>query len=186
MRSRQELRAWLHEAHASSRGAWIVSWKKHVADKYVDAVAIGEEALCFGWIDSLPRTLDADRSMHLLTPRKPKSAWSRVNKERIARLAKAGLMTPAGVAVVEAAKASGTWELLDAVETLSLPDDLMARFERAPKVARANFEAFPRSVKRGILEWIQIAKKPETRAKRIEETVTKALKNVRANAWRQA
>lgn len=93
-------------------------------------------------------------------------------------------MTRMGLAVVEAAKASGTWSALDAVENLELPPDLLKLFATAPKAARANFEAFPRSVKRGILEWIQTAKKPETRAKRIHETVEKAASNVRANQWR--
>jgi uncharacterized protein YdeI (YjbR/CyaY-like superfamily) len=184
VRSRSELRAWLAEAHATSRGAWVVTWKKHVPDRHVDAVTVAEEALCFGWVDSLPRALDADRSMLLVTPRKPKSAWSAVNKRRVEQLVADGAMTAAGLAVVEAAKRSGTWEALDAVEALTLPDDLLARFEAAIPVARTNFEAFPRSGRRAILEWIQTAKKPETRAKRIEETVTQAEVNVRANQWR--
>jgi uncharacterized protein YdeI (YjbR/CyaY-like superfamily) len=182
--SRIELRAWLAEAHATSRGAWVVTWKKHVAEKHVDAAAVAEEALCVGWIDSLPRALDDDRTMLLVTPRRPKSAWSAVNKQRVARLVAEGAMTAAGLAVVEAAKRSGTWEALDAVEALTLPEDLLARFQAATPVARTNFDAFPRSAKRGILEWIQNAKKPETRAKRVEETVTQAEVNVRANQWR--
>jgi uncharacterized protein YdeI (YjbR/CyaY-like superfamily) len=182
--ARDELRAWLAEAHATSRGAWVVTWKKHVEGKHVDAAAIAEEALCFGWIDSLPRALDDDRSMLLVTPRKATSAWSAVNKRRVERLVAAGRMTPAGLAVVDAAKRSGTWAALDAVEALTLPPDLVSTFDAAPAIARANFEAFPRSVKRGILEWIQSAKKPETRKKRIDETVALAETNVRANQWR--
>ena len=182
--SRDELRAWLAGAHASSRGAWVVTWKKHVTGKHVEAATVAEEALCFGWVDSLPRALDDDRSMLLVTPRKAKSAWSAVNKQRVERLVAAGLMTPAGLAVVEAAKRSGTWAALDAVEALTLPPDLIATFDDAPAVARAHFDTFPRSVKRAILEWIQSAKKPETRKKRIEETVALAEKNVRANQWR--
>lgn len=182
--SRAELRAWFQAEHASSRGAWIVAWKKHTGKRHVDPTAISEEALCVGWIDSLPRALDEDRSMLLVTPRKPKSAWSRVNKERVARLTDAGLMTPAGLASVRAAQASGTWQALDKVEDLTLPEDLNSRFKRAPAIAREHFDGFPRSVKRGILEWIQTAKKPETRARRIEETVMQAAENVRANQWR--
>jgi uncharacterized protein YdeI (YjbR/CyaY-like superfamily) len=181
--SRSELRAWLGEAHATSRGAWVVTWKKHVPDRHVDAATVAEEALCFGWVDSLPRALDADGSMLLVTPRKTKSAWSAVNKRRVEQLIAAGGMTPAGLAAVDAAKRSGSWEALDAVEALTLPDDLLARFAASTPVARTNFEAFPRSVKRAILEWIQTAKKPETRAKRVEETVTLAEVNVRANQW---
>ena len=182
--SRADLRAWFEAEHRHSRGAWIVAWKKHSGSRHVDASVIAEEALCFGWIDSLPRALDADRSMLLVTPRKPGSAWSRVNKERIARLVASGDMAPAGLAVVEAAKGSGAWEALDAVESLELPGDLLARFQVAPPEARIHFDAFPRSVKRGILEWIHAAKRPETRSRRIEETVVRAANDERANQWR--
>lgn len=180
--SRAELRRWLEKHHRTSRGAWVVAFKKKVKDKHVDAVAIGEEALCFGWIDSLPRALDDERSMLLITPRKPRSNWSKVNKDRVARLTAAGLMTEAGLAMVEAAKASGTWTALDAVERGELPDDLRDRFARSPR-ALAHFEAFPPSARRGILEWINAAKRPQTRAARIEETVTLAAQNVRALQW---
>jgi uncharacterized protein YdeI (YjbR/CyaY-like superfamily)/uncharacterized protein YdhG (YjbR/CyaY superfamily) len=183
--SRADLRTWFAAAHATSRGAWVVTWKKHNKGKHVDAAAVAEEALCFGWVDSLPRALDDDRSMLLVTPRKPKSSWSAVNKQRAEQLIAAGLMTPAGLAVIEAAKQSGTWSALDAVEAGALPADLVARFDAALPAARANFDAFPRSVRRGILEWIHTAKKPETRRNRIEETVTAAAKNIRANQWRQ-
>ena len=90
--SRTELRDWLAGAHATSRGAWVVTWKKHVADKYVDAAAVAEEALCVGWIDSLPRALDDVRTMLLVTPRQAKSAWSAVNKQRVARLVAPGAL----------------------------------------------------------------------------------------------
>jgi uncharacterized protein YdeI (YjbR/CyaY-like superfamily) len=102
--SRSELRAWLAEVHATSRGAWVVTWKKHLADKHVDAATVAEEALCVGWVDSLPRALDADRSMLLVTPRKATSAWSAVNKRRVERLLAAGAMTAAGLAAVEAGR----------------------------------------------------------------------------------
>jgi len=184
VRSREELRAWLAAEHVTARGARVVTWKKHVSGQHVDAATVAEEALCFGWIDSLPRALDDDRTMLLVTPRKPTSAWSAVNKRRVERLLANGLIAPAGLAVVEAAKQSGTWTALDAIETLALPPDLVAAFESAAPLARANFDAFPRSAKRGILEWLQTAKKPETRTKRIAETVTLAAKNQRANSWR--
>lgn len=182
--SRGELRHWLATNHATHRGAWVVAFKKHVPRTHVDAAAIAEEALCVGWIDSLPRALDADRSMLLVTPRKPTSAWSRVNKLRVERLVTAGLMTDAGLAVVAEAKASGRWNALDAIEELVLPEDLVGRFASAPAIARRNFEAFPRSVKRGILEWISTAKQPETRQRRVEQTVVLATDNQRANQWK--
>ena len=183
VRARAELRAWLLAHHGSSAGIWVVTFKKHAPDVHVSAVDVCEEALCFGWIDSLPRALDADRSMLLITPRRPKSAWSRVNKDRVERLLAEGAMAPAGLAVVAAAKDSGTWSALDAVEALELPADLVERFDAAPAAARANFEAFPRSAKRGILEWLQNAKRPETRAKRIDEVVRLAGEGQRALQW---
>lgn len=142
-----------------------------------------EEALCFGWIDSLPRALDATRSLLLFSPREPRSAWSRINKERVARLLAAGLMAPAGLARVEEAKENGAWDKLDAVDALTVPPDLAAALA-AHLPAPERFEAFPPSAKRGILEWIQNARRPETRIKRIEDTARLAAEGVRANQWR--
>jgi uncharacterized protein YdeI (YjbR/CyaY-like superfamily) len=181
--SRTAWRKWLMQNHSTSGSIWLVTYKKpdprHVP--YNDVV---EEALCFGWVDSLPRKLDQVRSMLLLAPRKPKSAWSKLNKQRIEKLIAAGLMQPAGLKLVEAAKQNGLWDKLNDVEELKLPDDL-AKALAKNKTAAKHFEAFPRSVKRGILEWILQAKKPETRAARISETVEKAKDNIRANQWRQ-
>ena len=184
--TRAALRRWLAANHVSSPGAWIVSWKKETKKSRIDAATIAEEALCFGWVDSLPRKLDAQRSMILVTPRKPKSSWSKLNKERAARMEREGRMTDAGRAVIDAAKASGTWVALDRVEALEVPEDLAEalRASRGGKAA-AHFDAFPRSAKRAILEWIGAAKTPETRARRVAATATKAAKNERANQWRK-
>ncbi len=116
-------------------------------------------------------------------PRKPRSGWSRVNKERITRLHAAGLMHPAGEAKITAAQRDGSWTKLDAVETLTLPADLAAALDQQPP-ARACFDAFPRSQRRGILEWIAQAKRPETRARRLAETARLAALNQPANQWR--
>lgn len=142
-----------------------------------------EEALAFGWVDSLPRKLDDERTMLLVSPRKPGSNWSAVNKARIDKMASAGLMHPAGVAKIEQAKADGSWTALDAVHRLEVPDDLSAAFDRHPGSAEA-FAAFPPSTRRGILEWIGNARRPETRAARIAETADKAARGERANQWR--
>ncbi len=142
-----------------------------------------EEALAFGWVDSKPGKLDDARTMLYFAPRKAGSGWSRPNKDRVERLIASGRMTASGLAKVEVAKKDGSWSVLDAVERLELPDDLITALDDHGS-ARENFEAFPRSVKRGILEWIVNAKRPETRAKRILETATLAVKNERANQWR--
>lgn len=147
---------------------------------YEDAV---EEALCFGWIDSRPRKLDEERSMLWMAPRRAGSGWSRPNKERVARMIAQGLMAPAGLAKVAAAQADGSWSALDAVEDLEIPTDLKDALASLPSAAE-NFDRFPRSAKRGILEWIINAKRPETRRARVAETARLASQNERANQWK--
>lgn len=180
--SRAQLRAWLEAHHASSGSVWLVIWKKQDLERHLPYDAIVEEALCFGWVDSLPRKLDAERSMLLLSRRKPGSAWSAANKARIARLTEARHMAPAGLAAVEAAKADGSWSFLDDVERLEVPPDLTDALAQHPEAAN-HFAAFPRSVRRGILEWIKQAKRPETRSVRVAETATLAQANKRANQF---
>jgi uncharacterized protein YdeI (YjbR/CyaY-like superfamily) len=182
--SRAGLRAWLEANHARNESVWLVTYKKAAGEAYVPYDAVVEEALCFGWVDSLPRKLDADRSMLLLSPRKPGSAWSAANKARVEALAEAGLLAAPGLAKIEAAKADGAWTRLDGVERLEIPPDLAAALAALPTAAE-NFAGFPRSVRRGILEWILQAKRPETRAKRIAETSRLAAENLRANQFRQ-
>jgi uncharacterized protein YdeI (YjbR/CyaY-like superfamily) len=121
--------------------------------------------------------------MLLYTPRKPKSAWSAPNKQRVARLLAAGLMAARGLEMVELARTSGRWTALDGVEALEVPEDLAAALEVMPP-ASTHFGAFPRSAKRGILEWISTAKRPETRQARILESATLAQRNERANQWK--
>ena len=181
--SRADWRAWLEANHDAAPGVWAVTYKKG-RGPYVAYEELVEEALAYGWIDGLRRTVDEDRSRLLITPRRKGSNWSRPNKERIERLTAAGLMTAAGVAAVARAKQDGTWEALDAVEAGEEPDDLRAALD-ANQQARRHWDAFPRSAKRGILEWILSAKRPETREKRIRDTVRSAERNIRANQWRQ-
>jgi uncharacterized protein YdeI (YjbR/CyaY-like superfamily) len=170
------------EIASQTKGAiWLVTWKKP-DPRYIPNADVVEEALCFGWIDSLPRKLDEERSMLLLAPRKSKSAWSAINKARAERLIAAGLMMPAGQKMIDLAKASGTWDKLNDVEALAIPPDLAKALTKA---AVKNFDTFPRSVERGILEWILQAKRTETRAARIRETAEKAKDNLRANQWRK-
>lgn len=182
--SRAEWRAWLEANHATAPGIWLTTFKKADAARHLPYGEVVEEALCFGWVDSKPRSLDEQRSQLLITPRKPTSRWSKANKERIERLTAAGLMAPAGLAAVEAAKARGTWEALDDVERLVEPDDLRTALDAIPD-ARRHWDAFPPSARRGILEWITGAKRPETRARRVAETASSAAENIRANQWRQ-
>jgi uncharacterized protein YdeI (YjbR/CyaY-like superfamily) len=176
-------RRWLQRNHMRSTGVWLLIGKKDgtvPAVGYDDAV---EEALCFGWIDSKPNTLDEHRYKLWMAPRKPKSVWSAINKARIERLLADGKVTPAGQAAIETAKTNGAWDALKASDALELPDDLLGAFDRHPG-SRRNWDGFPPGVRRQILEWINAAKREQTRATRVEETASRAARNVRANQWR--
>ncbi len=177
--SRSELRDWLAENHATGTSFWLVSFKKHIADRYVPYGEIVEELLCFGWIDSRTRRLDDDRTMLLVGPRKYGSTWSASNKERVSRLAQHRLMTPAGQVKVDEAKRDGSWSYLDDIDKLVIPDDLGGALERN-KAAKQNFDAFSDSAKKVILLWIKNAKREATRAKRVSETARLAAKGVKA------
>lgn len=178
----EEWRDWLLAHHASEAGAWLVSWKATTGRPSVGYVRSVEEALCVGWIDSSGRKLDDERSMLWFTRRKSGSGWAGTNKERVVRLEAEGRMTPAGRAMIDAAKADGSWTLLDDVENLVVPDDLAAAFARHPG-SRENFDAFPPSARRAILDWIVHAKREATRAARLEESARLAAQDVRANQW---
>jgi uncharacterized protein YdeI (YjbR/CyaY-like superfamily) len=177
--TRAELRAWLEDNHATSTGVWLASWKKATGRPAVPYDDIVEEALCFGWIDSTVNTLDDRRAAILFTPRKKRSVWSAVNKRRLAPLLDRGLVTPAGLAVIERAKADGSWSALDAVERLEEPPELAAALDAVPG-ARANWDRFAPSARKGILWWVVSAKKDETRARRVAEVVAKAAENKKA------
>jgi uncharacterized protein YdeI (YjbR/CyaY-like superfamily) len=182
-KSRADLRSWLRQNSLRETGIWAIYFKKHHKD-HLPYDAIVEECLCFGWVDSLPRKADEDRAMLYISPRKTGSNWSNANKTRIEDLIKRKLMTKAGIEKVEEAKRDGCWDALVEVQAGVLPDDLI-KVLKANRVAKINFEAFPSSSKRIILEWIASAKTPVTREKRIIETVEKAEQNIRANHYRQ-
>jgi len=175
---------WLADHHGSSPGVWLATWKQRSGRPRVAYAAIAEEAIRFGWVDSRPGSLDDERSLLLVTPRNPRSKWSRINKQRAERLIDTGRMAPAGQRAVDAARASGTWNALDEVEDLVEPDDL-ARALDADTAARGHWDDFPRSTRRAILEWIASAKTPGTRQKRIDRTAADAAVDIRANQWRQ-
>ncbi|MBP6788796.1 MAG: YdeI/OmpD-associated family protein [Candidatus Promineofilum sp.] len=175
--------AWLAANHTRAEGVWLITYRSvtgRATFSYEQAV---EEALCFGWIDGHVKTLDDEQGMQWYAPRRVGSVWAKSNKARVERLIADGRMTPAGLAKIEAAKANGSWTLLDSVDRLEVPADLAAEFDQYP-AARANFDTFPRSARHAILGRIVQAKRPETRAKRVAETARLAQENVRANQWR--
>ncbi|MEL7002962.1 MAG: YdeI/OmpD-associated family protein [Bacteroidota bacterium] len=175
-------RQWLEDNHSQETAVWLIIFRKesdHASVYYPQAV---DDALCYGWIDSKPNKRDDHSYYQYFSARNPKSNWSKVNKDKVERLIAEGLMRPAGFKIIEIAKQNGTWDTLNDVDNLIVPPDLSKLFEANPK-AFNYWKDFPDSTKRGILEWIFNAKRPETRQKRIIETVELAEKNVRANQF---
>ncbi|WP_111672342.1 YdeI/OmpD-associated family protein [Algoriphagus litoralis] len=182
-KSRQEWRDWLQENHDKKQSIWLIYFKKESKQPsvvYNDAV---DEALCFGWIDSKSKPIDSDRYMQFFCRRKPKSVWSKINKAKIARLTEEGLMTQAGLDCIEIAKNNGSWTILDEAEELIIPNDLEEAFQASP-VAKDYFLSLSRSDKRNILQWLVLAKRPETRQNRIDEIVTLAAQNQKPKQFR--
>jgi uncharacterized protein YdeI (YjbR/CyaY-like superfamily) len=176
-KSRKAWRAWLEKHHASSTGVWLVYAKKHSglpSLTYNDAV---EEALCFGWIDSKINPIDDDFYRQIFTPRKLKSVWSALNKTRVERLLAAGLMAPAGLAVIKAAKSSGTWDAMKQVEESGIPADLEKAIEANPDASR-NWGSYSASRRKGALYRLAGAKRPETRAKYLQEIIENMARNL--------
>ena len=178
---RAALRAWLSENHGSEEGIWLVFYKGEKRTLSYDDIV--EEALAFGWVDSKPGKVDDEKTKLYLSPRNPTSNWSALNKRRVAKLQDAGLMSEAGLELVTIAQENGSWDALNDVDNLVIPDDLAEEFDKYED-AEENFKAFPPSTQRGILEWIFNAKRDATRKKRIEETARLAQKNERANQWK--
>ncbi|HEV7722036.1 MAG TPA: YdeI/OmpD-associated family protein [Iamia sp.] len=176
-------RAWLDEHAATTPAVWLVKDRSRTAGGvtgvgYEDAVC---QALCVGWIDSVVRPRDAQTTYQRFSPRNPKSTWVRSNRDRVERLIATGEMGPAGQALVDAARASGAWDLLAAIEDGIVPDDVQGALDTVPAAAE-HFAAFPPSARKQILAWIVTAKKPETRQRRIATTVEKAARNERAQS----
>ena len=179
--SRVELRAWLSANQARPSGVWLVTHKKAQGAPHVSYEEIVLECLAHGWIDSLGRAKDERRTMLYIAPRKAGSNWSRPNKERVERLEAEGLMTPMGRAAVHRARADGTWSALDGVEALEVPPDLASALDAAQ--ARPTWDAFPRSVRRGILELLLNARRPGTRAAKVAAVVDAASRGERPFQW---
>jgi uncharacterized protein YdeI (YjbR/CyaY-like superfamily) len=177
-------RNWLERHHNTEKNIWLIIYRKESKTKSVYYPEAVDEALCFGWVDSKPNKRDNESFYQFFAKRNPKSNWSKINKEKVERLIKANKMTPTGMEMISMAKTRGTWNALDEVDELVIPPDLKKALKTLPS-ALTNFEAFPKSVKRGILEWILNAKLPETRMKRVTETATLAAKNERANQYRK-
>ena len=181
---RQAWRDWLQGHHNKEKNAWLIIYHKKSKTPSVAYDEAVEEALCFGWIDSKPNKRDHESYLLFFAKRNPKSNWSRLNRERAERMLEQGRMTQAGLEMIETAKQNGSWTALEAVQDSVIPPDLDQAFQ-GNETAWKNFSAFPPSSKRIILEWILNAKRPQTRQKRIDETVELAAQNIKANHYRQ-
>lgn len=177
--TRAQWRAWLQEHHDDTRGVWLCSWRtatNRPRCPYPEAV---EEAICFGWIDSTATVLDTDRGLQLMTPRKPRSAWTRLNRQRAADMEAAGLMTDAGRRSIEVAQANGWWAIYDPVEDLIEPAALTVALDTTPG-ARSSWDSFPPSARKLMLWWVISAAKTETQQRRVDEIAAKAALGERA------
>ena len=177
---RQAWRQWLADNHHSVPGVFFVFYKKKTGTPTLTYGEAVEEALCYGWVDSLPRKIDEERHALKFSPRKPKSVWSQPNKERVERLVANGLMTPVGQAKIDRAKQDGSWDALNDSDNLIIPAELELALAANP-IAQTNFHKFAPGSRKIILSWISAAKRPETRAARIAETVRLAALGKRAN-----
>jgi uncharacterized protein YdeI (YjbR/CyaY-like superfamily) len=168
-RSRQDWRAWLAANHRTAGEIWLLFFKKHSGLPGVALEEAVEEALCFGWIDSQLKRIDGEKHAVRFSPRKPGSVWSQSNKHRVERLIAQGRMTPAGLALVAAAKASGEWEQASLREDVTaLPADLEAALAADPD-AQAAFVRLSASQKKLLIFWVSDARRDETRRRRIHE-----------------
>lgn len=183
-KTRREWRNWLEKNHQSEKSVWLIMYHKSSNAKSVSYDEAVEEAICFGWIDSIAHKRDEKSKYQFFSQRKPKSNWSNANRERAEKMLDQGLMTQSGQRLIDLAKKTGTWEALVDVQNSVIPDDLLKELNKN-KVAMNNFLSFPPSSKRIILEWIHNAKKEETRRTRIEETARLAADNIKANHYRQ-
>jgi len=177
--TRPQWRSWLEHNHGSTRGVWLCSWRTGTGLPRCPYPEVVEEAICFGWIDSTATLLDDDRGLQLITPRKAKSPWSRLNRQRGADMEERGLMTDAGRAAIDGAKANGWWTISDQVEDLEEPADLATALARNAQ-ARANWNNFPSSARKQMLWWIISASRDTSRAKRIARVVADATRGQRA------
>ncbi len=175
-RDRKAWRQWLQKYYAKEPGMWLIYYKKNSGKSrisYDDAV---EEALCFGWIDSIMKPIDEEKYMQKFTPRKVKSVWSALNKKRVENLIGQNLMAPAGLAIIDLGKQNGSWTKLDHVENFVIPPDLAKLLAKNKKVLKY-FEGLAKSVRKQWLYRLGNAKLPETRSKRIADIIEAAEKD---------
>lgn len=168
---RGQWREWLSEHHETEAGVWLVFYKKATSKPTIEYDAAVEEALCFGWIDSIIKNVDAEKYVRKFTPRNEKSDWSALNKKRVTKMIKAGRMTDAGLAKIKAAKKNGSWnEDGKTPRSPGVPPEF-AEALAGNEEAKEHFDKLAPTYRRHYLGWISAAKRPETKRRRIDESV---------------
>lgn len=171
--TKTEWRQWLDDFHRSEQSVWVICNTQKSGLPVVGWADLVDEALCFGWIDSTRKTIDEGSFKQLFSKRKKNSTWSRINKEKVQKLIDNQLMTEAGYESIRIAKENDSWTILDTVEDLMVPEDLSKAFKDHPG-SEEYFQSLSKSMKKMMLQWIVLAKRPETRKKRIDEIVENA------------
>ena len=175
--TREEWRAWLAANHATAREMWLIFHKKHTGQAGLTYIEALEEALCFGWIDGILKRIDDRKHTIRFCPRRKKSIWSEQNKRRVAKLIEEGRMTSAGMARIDEAKANGEWDMAAVREDTTMVPEELSDALAANEKARLNFERLAPSYRRQFIYRVAIAKRPETRQRRIKETIDLLVRN---------
>ncbi|WP_339866545.1 YdeI/OmpD-associated family protein [uncultured Algoriphagus sp.] len=181
--SRTDWREWLIRNHQSQQSVWLVYYKASSEVTTLSWSEAVDEALCFGWIDSTRRPIDNEKFMQYFSKRKAKSNWSRINKDKVKALIDQGHMMEAGYKSIEVAKENGSWEILDEIEALVIPEDLKKELANH-KGAFEYFDSLSKSNKKILLHWVLSAKRPETRQKRFAEIAESARDNLKPMQFR--
>ena len=177
-KSQTAWREWLEKNHCSKQAVWLVFYNKKSKNKSITWSDAVDEALCFGWIDSKKISIDKETSHQFFSKRKPKSTWSKINKNKVEKLIEQGLMTEAGFESIQTAKQNGSWTILDEVEELVIPTDLETELDKNPN-SKDFFFSSSKSFKKIILYWLLSAKTVETRQKRLTEIIESAEQNLK-------
>ncbi|MBN1766447.1 MAG: YdeI/OmpD-associated family protein [Sedimentisphaerales bacterium] len=172
VKTRAQWRGWLSKNHEKSLGVWLVFYKKGTGKATLDYEDAVEEALCFGWVDSIIKKLDDQRYARKVTPRKARSRWSALNKKRVKKVIKEGLMTKAGLAKIEQAKKSGVWQQPDRPQISGEVPEELAEALKKNKKAKAFFDQLAPTYRKQFIGWIAMAKRQETKERRVKEAIT--------------
>lgn len=183
-KNKQDWRKWLQKNHLKEESIWLVINKKNAPNPNLTWSEAVDEALCFGWIDSVRMPIDEYQFKQYFSKRKPKSNWSKINKDKVAVLIENGLMQDAGYKSIEIAKKNGSWTILDKIEALEIPNDLKSALENQ-KGAMEFFEGLSKSDKKILLHWVSSAKRDETKRKRILEILENASNKQLPNQFRR-